>query len=494
MIFTPLVPRRARHSYRWDARSAWLFGLYSGLTAPFFLFIARQMGAGPFELEMLVASTAIGNLLALFSTCLMTDRAKMPYIFWFTTVARGTLLLTVFATTREAFVWVIFANQLLSSLSGPAYASIMKDAYPDNTRGQVMGMVRIGATVAAMTAGLYAGHLMHGGLPAWWIAVFAVFLAAMLAYDQRKPVWRLLAPALVLAAASATILCLATPAANPLPYLPSALQGTMPTVSYRFVFPVAGLLGILSMWAFSHLRERQREAAASSAGMAEAVCVYGRNLGAMFRVPWLDRRFGLYCLAFLVFGFGNWLRGPLVPMLQWDELHIDKGLVGTLSMVGAGLSLLAYVVWGRMLDRLNPFTVLIVAFLLQGLVPLCQYLTYAGPTAVPLLYAAAIIQGIVGPGVELGSLNAILHFARGEQIPVYMALHSFLVGIRGIIAPFLGTEVMLRAFAHTGNALHLSFLVSAIIVFVGFVMMLVVVRVAIRPDAAREAAEPAVPA
>ncbi len=471
MFLQSFVPRHARESYRWDSRAAWLFGLFAGFTVPFFGVIARRMGASNFEMEMLVASTAIGNVIAMFVACLMQSRQKMPYLFWLNSVARGLLVLMAFATTRFEFVALVFASQLLGCLAGPAYAMIMKDAYPDDCRGQVMGTVRIGLTLAAMVAGLYAGKLMASGLPWWWVVLFTLGAAFLIAHEVQGLRNKILVGAGVIALGLLSI-----------PLLSHQLD-------YRVVFPVGGILGVLSMWMFSHMYEKPvpppevQESALATMGQ------YFHNLGKMFRVPIVDWRFGLYCLAFLVFGFGNWLRSPLVPMLQVDALNISDATVGMLAMVSSAASIGAYIAWGWLMDRFNPFFTLLAAFLLQGLVPV--FFAYVAPDAhaVPIMVVASVVQGLVGPGIELSALNAVLHFSKGEDIPIYMALHNFMVGIRGVIAPFLGTEVLLHMFRNETplQQLHSSFIVSAWIVWAGFVLMVPVVLLAILPEKKRMA-------
>lgn len=472
MFLKSFIPRHARESYRWDSRSVWLFGLYAGFTTPFFGVIARRMGANNFEMEMLVASTAIGNVIAMFVACLMQNRQKMPYLFWLNSVGRGMLVLMAFATTRPEFVFLVFTSQLLSCLAGPAYAMIMKDAYPDDCRGQVMGTVRIGMTLAMMVAGLYAGKLMDTGLPWWWVVLFTLAAAFLISGEVQGIRNKILVGAGVVALGLLAIPLLAY------------------RLDYRVVFPVGGVLGVLSIWMFTHMYEKPVPPPDVQENTRANVGLYFHNLGHMFRVPIIDWRFGLYCLAFLVFGFGNWLRGPLVPMLQVDALQINDVTVGVLAMVTSAASMGAYFAWGWLMDRFNPFFTLLAAFLLQGIVPLLFAWVAPDHMAVTIMVIAAVMQGLVGPGIELGALTAVFHFAKGEDIPIYMALHNFLVGIRGIIAPFLGTEVLLHMFRNETplQQLHSSFLVSAWIVWGGFLLMLPVVLLVIMPEKKRKMA------
>jgi hypothetical protein len=59
-----------------------------------------------------------------------------------------------------------------------------------------------------------------------------------------------------------------------------------------------------------------------------------------------------------------------------------------------------------------------------------------------LCAVAYIFTGITLAGIDLGWMNAIMQFAHKEKISHYTALHAFLVGMRGIVAPFAGTALI----------------------------------------------------
>jgi MFS family permease len=77
---------------------------------------------------------------------------------------------------------------------------------------------------------------------------------------------------------------------------------------------------------------------------------------------------------------------------------------------------------------------------------------------------AYIITGITVAGSDLGWMNAIMQFARKEQIGHYTALHAFLLGVRGIIAPLLGTVLMTIPWI----GLRGVFIIATIIVLYGW--------------------------
>jgi len=94
-----------------------------------------------------------------------------------------------------------------------------------------------------------------------------------------------------------------------------------------------------------------------------------------------------------------------------------------------------------------------------------------------LIALAYVFSGITTAGVDLGWMNAIMRLTSRERVGDYTALHSSLLGIRGIIAPFLGTMLMDVDWL----GLRGVFLVSTILILAGWALMLRVGRVAKAP-------------
>jgi hypothetical protein len=245
-------------------------------------------------------------------------------------------------------------------------------------------------------------------------------------------------------------------------------------ISYRFVFPMGAFIGALGLWMFNHIHEAKTETIDKPFNVLE-------GLGTIVA----DKHFGLYSLAFFIFGFGNLLQNPLIPLFQVDELHITNDWVGTLAMVCSGTSALFYAIWGRMMDRQGPLLTVVLSFAIWGISPI----VYANARSIPTLLIASVIVGIAGPGLDLTWLNAVLHFTDRENIPRYTALHTFLVGIRGLIAPFFGTWLL------SVMNLRQCFYVSAGIIWLGALLMAGVVWFVLIPaQRAQRAKRRAIPA
>ncbi|MGQ9524733.1 MAG: MFS transporter [Armatimonadota bacterium] len=161
MLFAKFVPWRARRSYVYDSIAAVLVGLYSGAIFPFLGRIARgDLHASAFEISLMSAAPFIGNLFSPVWARQMEGRAKVPFVVWSGLGSRALFLLMPLAVNPALFVSIAFGSMIIGTIAAPAYASVMKDIYPDDCRGRVMGYIRIGAQAASLSAALCVGRLL----------------------------------------------------------------------------------------------------------------------------------------------------------------------------------------------------------------------------------------------------------------------------------------------------------------------------------------------
>jgi len=200
-------------------------------------------------------------------------------------------------------------------------------------------------------------------------------------------------------------------------------------LSHRVVFPIAAVIGIVG--ALCWLRLRTGRAARPPDGD------HVSPLQALSTL-WRDRRFAWYSAGYFIFGFGNLILSPVIPVFQVDVLKITPMWVGLLTTTSAALGGLLYYVWGRRVDERGPFRSLLVGFAAMAVVPP----VYALAHHVPTLLIAAAAAGIAQPCTELSWINAVMRFGREGEVARYSALHVTLLGIRGLIAPWVGGALM----------------------------------------------------
>lgn len=411
------VPGKARYAFRVDVTSMFMAGLYLGAVFPFVNVIARKsLHASPEILALIAAAPFFGNLMALFWARAMDGKAKVPFVKWSHLGARFTVSLAHFAATAAPFALVVSGAQIIGTIATPAYAAIIKDVYPESQRGRILSISRAATQVAQIFSTLLVG----------WLLGF---------------------------------------------------------VSYRYVFPAAAVVGMAAAVVFSRIQPEEGatpEAVEEPAGPKVSAL---QNLGETLRFVWntlgilrTDVAYRWFALSVFTYGFGNLFNTPILPLLQVDELHIEEWHVSILTVAMQLVTAGAFFYWGRFVDLRSPQLGVAVNILLNASIPLFYILAGTLLPASPwVLLPAYVITGIVNAGIDLSYFGAILTFAGDRDVSRYQALQSFLLGVRGSIAPFMGGAMVNFLKAH-GLNLRWAFVVSLVLILTGCWMQFVAMR------------------
>lgn len=420
------IPTGARYAFRVDMTSMFLAGLYTGAVFPFVGVIARDdLKASPEIIAFLTAAPFLGNLLALFMARAMEGKAKGPFVMWSHLGARGMILLTAFAGGAWPFALVVSLCQLIGSLATPAYAAVIKDVYPDSQRGTILGYTRAAILVAQIGSTLAAGWIM-GAI-----------------------------------------------------HLPG-VRG------YQLVFPCAAVVGIMAALIFSRINPNDVDDEVDPNEPRPSVVQKVRDTASFIwstlAILREDQAFRWFAFSVFTYGFGNLLTVPIVTVIQVDELHITKTQLAVMFNLMQLIMIACYFYWGRFVDRKSPQQAVVINVLFNCLVPV----VYISTAFIPgvnawWLLPAYVVSGIVNAGIDLSYFNAILTFAGPDNVSRYQALQSFLLGIRGSIAPFIGGALVPVFRAHDIN-LRWAFVVGLIFMLTGAWMQ----SIAMRRQAARQ--------
>jgi MFS family permease len=158
-----------------------------GTTFPFFVKIARdELQASGFAIAVMAAAPFIGNLFSPVWARQMDGKDKLPFCVGAWVIARLLLFLMPFALTGNLFVLLVVGLQLIGTVSGPAYTSLMRDIYPDRARGSLMGYVRVVAQACMFIATLIVGRLLDAGVSYRWLFPIAGIFGLLAAWSFYK--------------------------------------------------------------------------------------------------------------------------------------------------------------------------------------------------------------------------------------------------------------------------------------------------------------------
>ncbi len=149
-----------------------------------------------------------------------------------------------------------------------------------------------------------------------------------------------------------------------------------------------------------------------------------------------DKVFRWTLVSWMLMGFANLAMLALrVDYLASEKygLRLDATTVALLTGIVPNIARLACTrMWGRLFDRVNFFTLRIV--LNSGIMlSIISFFTGAGTVG---LYAGAVLFGISLAGADVAWSLWVTKVAPPGLAGEYMTVHTFLTGVRGVIAPF----------------------------------------------------------
>jgi MFS family permease len=155
-----------------------------------------------------------------------------------------------------------------------------------------------------------------------------------------------------------------------------------------------------------------------------------------------DRVFRQALIAWMLMGFANLAMLPLrVEYLGNPRYGMSKsaGEIALFTLVVPNLArLVMSPIWGRLFDRMN-FFALRCALNLGFTLGIAAF--FASDTTTGLL-VGAVIYGISTAGGDVAWSLWVTKFAPPDRVADYMSVHTFLTGVRGIIAPVVAFQVV----------------------------------------------------
>ncbi|MBM3254449.1 MAG: MFS transporter [Candidatus Omnitrophica bacterium] len=223
---------------------------------------------------------------------------------------------------------------------------------------------------------------------------------------------------------------------------------------HRLIFPLGAMFGILSSLVFAGMDVSEKEPISVSKFEAKEI----------LRIMRKDSDFSTFEIFYFIFGFGNLLFVPVFPIFLVDTLGISNFDAGKLSVVASIFGLIAVYFWGHIIDKKGARFSIPFAVAGLGFVPFLYFFA----KDMHLLYAASIISGICFAGLDLLILNSMIEFSNKTLAPKYHAIHTTFMGIRGVVAPFLGIRLMHILGARMVFMLSFLSIIVSSILLIGF--------------------------
>ena len=208
----------------------------------------------------------------------------------------------------------------------------------------------------------------------------------------------------------------------------AAVAGTfIDVIPAAWVFAAAALIGLPGAISFFWVRYD---------GSAKVQA--RRSLPVIARDVWADHKYRRLLLSFTVFGIGNLMNVAVYPILLVDHFNASNSFIGAMTAVSSATMIVAYLVWGRMIDRGSSIRLTLVNTVVTLLIPI----GFIAAADVWLLLPVAVVAGIVNAGGEITFFTNIVQIAPREKIGEYATAQSLLMGLRGTAAPFAAAALL----------------------------------------------------
>ena len=162
----------------------------------------------------------------------------------------------------------------------------------------------------------------------------------------------------------------------------------------------------------------------------------GRNPLRAFRWVRQDRLFRLTLISWMLMGLGNLVMFPLRVEYLANErygLHLAATEIALYTAIIPNAARLLFTrVWGKLFDSMN-FFILRIILNTGFMLGILSFFTGGGIAG---LWAGALLFGISNAGADLAWSLWVTKVAPPERVTDYMAVHTFLTGARGLVAPF----------------------------------------------------------
>jgi predicted MFS family arabinose efflux permease len=201
-------------------------------------------------------------------------------------------------------------------------------------------------------------------------------------------------------------------------------------LSWRWVFPIAGLIGMAAS-----LRQRRLPVPSAPTEARDDRPAFGDA----WRAVRDDGGYRRLLLSQFVFGSGVWLMQPATPLVLADVVRASTAQVGMLAAVAATAAIAGNLVWGRLVDGHRSLKTLRVVYMIGILAPLTYALCAAYPA---LVLGASVAESLMATGLDLVWMLAIIEFAGTHRTAQYAAIASTLAGVRGVIGPLAGAALI----------------------------------------------------
>lgn len=213
--------------------------------------------------------------------------------------------------------------------------------------------------------------------------------------------------------------------------------------SYRYVFPVMGLLAILSVFIFTRIRYQSPDVVIQHTSMLKSALGTWRKMRNILKG---NASFRDFESAFMFYGFAFMGTVSVITIFYETGLGLNYSSVAFYKNSYNLVAILLLPFMGRLMGRIEPrkFSALTFASLLFYLIftMLTEYFpwkfTISGIEVYICLFISMLFNGVFAATMSLLWSIGSAYFCKKEDASDYQAIHLSFTGVRSFFAPLLG--------------------------------------------------------
>ncbi|MBT4409869.1 MAG: MFS transporter [Bacteroidetes bacterium] len=212
--------------------------------------------------------------------------------------------------------------------------------------------------------------------------------------------------------------------------------------SFLFVYPVIGLLGMLSIFLFSKIpfQPSKQEIKTTVRKSLKS------SISGMFEIIKTNKPYRDFEIGFMLYGFAWMTTIAVITIFFADKLHLSYSSVAFYKNSYNLIAILILPFFGRLINKIDPrkFAVFTFGSLMLYLVflALTEHLSWnteiMGIQLYYMLIPAFLAHAVFAATMSLLWFIGSSYFSRSDSAADYQSVHLTLTGARGLFAPLLG--------------------------------------------------------
>ncbi|HSG67709.1 MAG TPA: MFS transporter [Bacteroidales bacterium] len=213
--------------------------------------------------------------------------------------------------------------------------------------------------------------------------------------------------------------------------------------AFRYVFPIIGVLGVISLFVLSEIDYSKVKQHPAALGFIDSVKQSWFNMVSILK---FNRPYLHFEIGFMIYGFSFMISVTIINIFFEDALHLNYSSVAFYKNAYNILAILLLPFFGKLLTHIDPrrFAALTFASLFMYILFLLftehyqGYVEFYSIKIYFMLVMSFLFYGIFAAMMALLWFIGSAYFCKPEEADDYQSVHLSLTGVRSLFAPVFG--------------------------------------------------------